>query len=135
MGEEYTTAELECYLDEALSSKRMAQIEASLRKEPAIGKRLAAILGRRDAGLHSLGEIWRRHRVSCPSRQQLGSFLLGVMDEPQADYVRFHLEEVGCRVCEANLEDMNQKNDDTRVVDQRRGKYFRSSAGLLPPNT
>ena len=36
-----------------------------------LAKQLIAIHRRRDAGLHSLGEIWRRHRLSCPSRQEL----------------------------------------------------------------
>jgi hypothetical protein len=44
---------------------------------------LEAINGRRDAGVHSLGEIWRRNRVSCPTRQQLGSFLLGILSDEQ----------------------------------------------------
>ena len=50
---------------------RMAAIEEALRGSDDLQKRLTAINGRRDAGVHSLGEIWRRHRLSCPSREQL----------------------------------------------------------------
>ncbi|MEM9660275.1 MAG: hypothetical protein AAF961_18075, partial [Planctomycetota bacterium] len=102
------------------------------RDDPALRDQLAAIVGRRDAGVHSLGGIWRRHRLSCPTRQQLGSFLLEVLDEPTVDYVRFHLEVVGCRYCAASLADLRtQHADDAAAAESRRRKYFQSSAGYL----
>ncbi len=127
-----TESDLEAYLDEALASPEMAAIEAELRRNPELLKLLARIHSRRDAGVHSLGEIWRRHRISCPTREQMGSYLLGILDDDQANYVRFHLEVVGCRLCHANLEDLRQRQaelDESTVV--RRKKYFDSSAGYL----
>ena len=92
----------------------------------------AAINARRDAGIHSLGEIWRRHRVSCPGREQLGSFLLQVLPEDHANYIRFHLETTGCRVCQANLDDMRRQQEEAEEVAAfRRTRYFQSSAGYL----
>jgi hypothetical protein len=82
--------------------------------------------------LHSLGAIWRRHRLSCPPREQLGSFLLGVLDADHADYIRFHIETIGCRVCQASLADLEeQQTAASKVVEQRRTRYFQSSAGYL----
>ena len=82
--------------------------------------------------MHSLGEIWRRARLSCPSRQQLGSYLLGVLDDDHADYVTFHIETVGCRYCAANLTDLQrQQAEKSDTVQLRRRKYFQSSAGFL----
>ena len=49
----------------------------------------------RDRGDHSIGAVWRREHLSCPTREQLGSYLLEVLDEEIQDYVRFHLETVG----------------------------------------
>jgi hypothetical protein len=127
-----TQADLEAYLDEALPAEAMARIERALRDNPKLGEQLAAINGRRDAGVHSLGEIWRRHRLSCPSREQLGSYLLRVLDEEAAGFIKFHLEISGCRVCGANFEDLkNRKTDEPAAVDSRRKKYFQSSAGHL----
>ena len=83
MKRQLTESELEAYLDEALSPPEMASIEAAIRESPEMLKKLAVINSRRDAGIHSLGEIWRRHRVSCPTREQMGSFLLGVLDDDQ----------------------------------------------------
>ena len=97
-----------------------------------MARELAAINARRDVGVHSLGEIWRRHRLSCPSREQLGSFLLGVVSEDEAGYIRFHLQISGCRTCLANLDDLkNRQIDEPAAVDNRRKKYFQSSAGQL----
>ena len=136
MGHRFTQSELECYLDEALAPRHMAEVEAALRAEPELAKQLVAIHRRRDAGLHTLGEIWRRHRVSCPSRQELGNYLLGVLDEDQASYVCFHVEQVGCRLCSANLDDMRRKQRAAPAEEaQRRQKIFHTSAGYLKRNT
>src|SRR4249919_637610 len=97
MATRFSKSELEAYLDEALPIERMAAIEEALRSSEELQKRLAAVNGRRDAGVHSLGEIWRRHRLSCPSRQQLGSHLLGILSGEEADYIKFHIETIGCR--------------------------------------
>ncbi len=132
MTRDITESELEAYLDEALTATDMAAVEIALRKSPELLRQLAQINSRRDAGVHSLGEIWRRHRISCPTREQMGSFLLGVLEDEMADYVRFHLEVVACRICHANLEDLRRRqaeSSDMLVV--RHKKYFDSSAGYL----
>lgn len=132
MAKEFTELELEAYLDEALAPGEMAAVESELRANPKLGKRLAAINGRRDAGVHTIGEIWRRHRVSCPTREQLGSYLLEALDTQQMDYYRFHIEEVGCRFCNANLHDLRmQQEEKAEITATRRTKYFQSSAGYL----
>lgn len=132
MARELTESELEAYLDEALTPAEMARIESQLRRSPKLRRELEGINSRRDAGTHSLGAIWRRHRISCPSREQLGSYLLGIVDDEVADYIRFHLEVVGCRLCQANLEDLQERqNESDETIGVRRRKYFDSSAGYL----
>ncbi|MDG2382682.1 MAG: hypothetical protein P8N76_13515 [Pirellulaceae bacterium] len=132
MAREFTEAELESYLDEALTAAEMSDIEAALRESEEIAVRLRSIHGRRDAGVHSLGEIWRRHRVSCPDREQLGSYLLQVLDANQQEFVRFHLEEIGCRYCNANLEDLQARQQEIESATQnRRRRYFQSTAGYF----
>jgi hypothetical protein len=131
MSSPFTESDLEGFLDEALPSEEMARIEKALREDPALVRRLAAINGRRDAGVHSLGSIWRRHRLSCPTREQLGNFLLGILPQEAADYVRFHLETVGCRWCQANRNDLARQQEEKATGQLRRRKYFQSSAGYL----
>ncbi|MCI0360191.1 MAG: hypothetical protein L0211_17070 [Planctomycetaceae bacterium] len=127
-----TQSDLQAYLDEALPPDEMAAVEAELRSRPDLLRQLALINGRRDAGVHSVGEIWRRLRLSCPPRPQLGSHLLGALDEGQAAYIDFHVRIVGCRYCQANLEDLRRQQDETaETVKTRRTKYFQSTAGHL----
>ncbi len=134
MPKTYSQAELEAYLDEALPPEQMALVEQALRRDAKLAHQLATINARRDAGVHSLGEIWRRHRLSCPTREQLGSFLLGVLPGEPGEYVGFHVEVIGCRVCRANLTDLQKQQAETAdAVQTRRRKYFQSSAGYLRP--
>lgn len=127
-----TQSDLQAYLDEALAPAEMAAIETELRNQPELLQQLAAINARRDAGVHSVGEIWRRQRLSCPAREQLGSYLLGALDQPQSEYIDFHLGKIGCRYCQANLEDLRrQQQEKAETTSTRRRKYFQSTAGHL----
>lgn len=128
----FTAAELEAYLDESLPGDEMTRLEDALRRDSGLLAQLAAINSRRDGGGHTLGEIWRRHRLTCLPREQLGSYLLGAMLPAAAEYVEFHLDVVGCRLCQANLADLRrQQSEAAETTDSRRKKYFQSSAGYL----
>lgn len=120
------------YIEESLPSESMASIENNLRSDDQLRQRLAHLIGRRDSGVHTVGDIWRRHRLSCPSRESLGSFLLGAMLDEQAEYIRFHIEQIGCRFCQSNLDDLSASHHQDAVTNRRK-KYFQSSVGRLRP--
>jgi hypothetical protein len=81
------------YLADSLSSEESARVEKALRDSSELRARLEDVRQNRgDAGLHSLGAIWRRGRLTCPTRQQLGSYLLDALDPELAGYLKFHLE-------------------------------------------
>jgi hypothetical protein len=129
-----TDTELLGYLDEMLPLPRAAEIEQALRDSQSLRQRAALLVRRRDQGGHTVGEIWRRERLSCLSRSQLGSYLLGTLDSQLVDYIEFHLDSVGCRICAANLEDLRQASaaaGDDAERSQRSRRYFESSAGHL----
>lgn len=129
-----TLAELEAYLDEALPPDRMTRVEEAIRERPEMLRQLTEINARRDAGNHSVGDIWRRFRLTCPSREQWGSFLLGILPPDEERYLDFHLHEIGCRFCQANLADLqNQQTEQREAAESRRRRYFQSSAGYLHP--
>ncbi len=137
MSAKFTDAQLRAFLEEALPSEQMTQIESSMRADRDLCERLNRLNGERNAGVHSLGDMWRRHRLTCPTRQQLGNYLLGTLDDEWTNYVTFHIEQVGCRVCAANVADLklelenSQRQADPSVHQKRRHKYFQSSAGYL----
>jgi len=122
------------YLEESLASEVMAKIEEALRNDAALRERLANLIAKRESGVHSVGDIWRRNRLSCPTREELGSFLLGAMMDDAADYIRFHLERIGCRYCLANLEDLKNSQEATQPaasIRERRNRLFQSSVGRI----
>jgi hypothetical protein len=122
---------LHAYLDDALSDAETARLESLLRASEPLRTRLREVLLERDRGEHSLGAVWRRERLTCPAREQLGSFVLGVLDPELQDYVEFHLKTVGCPFCQANLDDLRDHAAEPAPKKQRRKRYYESSAGLL----
>ena len=86
----------------------------------------------RDRGEHSLGAIWRRQRLSCPSREQLGNYLLGTLEAEWQAYVDFHLHTIACSFCQANLADLQTlQKEPAPQTQKRRRRFFESSAPLL----
>src|SRR3954452_13891524 len=129
---EITRELLYAYLDDALAEPETARVEQALRSSDALRQSLRKAMQERDRGEHSLGAIWRRERLTCPSRETLGSLLLDVLDDEEADYVRFHLETVGCPYCVANLLDLqNAQKEPATGAKERRRRFFKSSAGYL----
>src|SRR5262245_32416043 len=130
---EITREQLHAYLDDALTESETARVEQALRGSEALRKTLRQAMQERDRGEHSLGAIWRRERLTCPSRETLGSWLLEVLDEEEQEYLRFHIETVGCPYCVANLMDLKHAQQEPAPrAKERRNRFFRSSAGSLP---
>ena len=127
-----TDSQLLAFLDEALPPEQMAEVETALRDDSQLHERLGQLRGMQDAGMHSIGAIWRRHRISCPDRAQLGQFLLGVLDPEVEQYIQFHIQRIGCRFCSANLEDLQRERSESATqVATRRRRYFQTSVGHL----
>ncbi len=120
------------YLDDALSDAETAQVERELRKSEPLRRQLQKVMQERDRGEHSIGAIWRRERLSCPTREQLGSYLLQVLDPGLQDYIEFHLHTIGCPFCLANLADLqSMQKEAAPKAEARRRRFFDSSAGYL----
>lgn len=121
------------YLEEALPSEEMARIEELLRQSEAWREALLEIREDIDSGEHSVATIWRRQRLTCPSRESLGAWTIQALVPEEADYVEFHLRVIGCRWCQANLADVESsqamESDEPKA---RRRRFFESSIGLLP---
>ena len=131
MTTEITRELLSAYLDDALAEPETARIEQELRQSESLRARLKAVLQDRDRGDHTLGAVWRREHLSCPTREQLGSHLLQALDPDYQAYLDFHLKVVGCPACQANLEDLKSRHQEPAQRQQRRKRYFDSSAGYL----
>jgi DNA-binding phage protein len=129
---EISREHLHAYLDDALSDTEMAKIEQALRASEPLRRALRQAMQERDRGEHSLGAVWRRERLTCPSREQLGSYLLQVLEDEQQDYIDFHLQVIGCPYCVANLADLQAlQQESAPKARERRRRFFQSSAGYL----
>lgn len=125
MAADFTANELEAYLDEGLNAERMAEIETALRRQPELLRRLAAIHARRDGGVHTLAEIWRRSQIGVPTREELSNYVRGVLPKEHAAYIRFRVETLKCRLTIANLRDLEaQRKEAESQVTARRRKFF-----------
>lgn len=129
---EFTREQLHAYLDDALSDREAAAVEQALRDSEPLRRALRQAIQERDRGEHSLGAVWRRERLTCPPREQLGSYLLQVLDDGLQDYLDFHLNVVGCPFCVANLHDLQAlQQEPVPQAKERRRRIFQSSAGFL----
>ena len=128
----WTDQELFAYLDEQLTTSMSAELEQELRDSSVLRSRLGRLMGRRNQGDHSIGEIWREQRLSCPERGVLRRYLLDMLDDELKDYIRFHTEIAGCRYCVASLADLTSAAEETPASETRTRRYFESSAGELP---
>jgi hypothetical protein len=131
MTQPFTEAELEAYIDEELDAARASELESVLRDDQSLQERLAHINARRNSGVHTLGEIWRRQRLCVPTREELGSYLLGVLSEEHANYIRFRLETLRCPITIANLRDLQNERSQKEQSKTRQQKIFKSSVGYL----
>ena len=64
-----TRAVLRDYLHDALPDAETAAVEKALRESPETRELFDAVRDEADRGEHSLGAVWRRERLSCPSRE------------------------------------------------------------------
>lgn len=96
------------YLHDALPDAELAAIEKALRESAQLRVVYKEVIDLEDRGEHTVGAIWRRERVSCATRDQLGGYLLGAGDPDLLDFIEFHLKTIGCPYCQANLDDLRK---------------------------
>jgi hypothetical protein len=123
------------YLADALAHEESARVEKALRDSAELRAQLEDVRqNRADGQLHTLGAIWHRSRLTCPSRQQLGSYLLDALDPELASYLKFHLEVIECPFCQANLADLKVQSRAAaaaKASKTRQHRILQSSQHLL----
>ncbi len=129
---EITREILASYLDDSLGPIETAAVEKALRESDSLRQILKDIVNQLDRGEHTLGAIWRRERLSCPTREQLGAYLLQALDSDLQEYIEFHLDVVDCPFCQANLTDLKSvQESSTPEIQKRRQRFWDSSVSIL----
>ena len=127
-----TRATIESYLHDALPPEKAAAVEKAIRDRPALMALVAQVRSETDHGEHSIGAVWWRERLSCPTREQLSMYLEEILDDDHAAYVTGHVKLVGCHVCQATLDDLKQLRAEAAAPrTERRRRIVDSSAGVL----
>ena len=76
-----------------------------------------------------LTRAWETLRPTCPKRSTLGRYLLQTLESPWREHVEFHLNRLGCRFCQANLEDL--RHESANQASPARAQIFQSTVGFL----
>ena len=72
------------------------------------------------ASASMITEVWEAQRPTCPKRSTIGKLMLGTLEGKWKGYVHFHVNELGCRFCRANLEDLQKQTDEApRAIHER----------------
>lgn len=124
MNHDFSDAELEAFLEEALDPVRAAEIEQAARTDTSLLKRLAFLNRRRDHGAHSLAAIWRRFQVAVPTREEMGQYLLGILEPEHTDYIAFRLDILKCPFTQSLLAELKAATDQAEM---KRAKACRDS--------
>lgn len=76
-----------------------------------------------------VGEVWRASRASCPARVWLARSLAGTLPSGPKTFVAFHLDEIRCEFCRANVEDLRTRSSDE--LDEMHERARASTLGYL----
>jgi RNA polymerase sigma factor (sigma-70 family) len=77
-----------------------------------------------------LTRLWEEHRPSCPKRSTLGKMLLGVIPPDWMNYIHFHVDTLGCKACQANLQDLKTETQQ-RPARPLSSRILQSSIGFF----
>jgi len=80
--------------------------------------------------LPNLNQIWEDLRPSCPKRTTLGKYTLEILPIEWTDFVEFHVQQLGCDYCRANLLELSEEIDagESKRVNEQ---LFQSTIGFL----
>lgn len=96
--------------------KRVRELAAESDPDGALSAMLAEALDSGEGDVHfDVGELWKRARVSCPSRHWLARLVAGTLPEGPSTFVRFHLDEMHCEWCLANRDDLERSGRDAEM--------------------
>jgi len=79
-------------------------------------------------------QAWKSGRVSCPARYWVARLIAGKLPQEPEEFVRFHLEEMKCDFCQANLDDLDrmETTDQDPFLDRMQAStvdFLRSQVG------
>ncbi len=118
--------------------KRLRELAAERDAQGVLVHMLSEALDSGESDVHfDVGALWKKARVSCPSRHWLARLVAGTLPEGPAGFVRFHLDEMRCEWCQANRDDLERSERESELAPLLESlqastlRYLRSRS--LPP--
>lgn len=125
-----------------IKHRAMKEIKESVAKSPRLNRDEQLVVAGPTGGvawedsptaMSMMTEVWEARRPTCPKRSTVGRFLLGTLEKPWQSYVDFHLNQLGCQFCRANLEDLKkQTTEEPRAFQSR---VMHSTIGFFRPRS
>ncbi len=110
--------------------KRLRQLAAVRESSSDLLRHLtAAEEGQRPLDM-DITALWREYRLSCPARAWWLQYQRGSLAQGPADFLRFHLDDMGCPECRARLDDLEQLAAD-EVEDRLRSRLVEAEPKFL----
>lgn len=79
-----------------------------------------------------LSEIWFREHISCLHSDLLAEYRKGQVEAALAEYLKFHIEDLGCQFCQARLGEAEvAENRDARRIATRSKKRLGEATSVL----
>lgn len=79
----------------------------------------------------TISSIWIQERVACPDRATLERYVAGKLSIEEADYLRFHILEIGCPFCQASEEDLRLGTTKNPGEEGIRSRLFEATSEFL----
>jgi RNA polymerase sigma factor (sigma-70 family) len=92
--------------------KRLREIAMERDTKKTVLPLLAAAVDSGEGLAIDVGDAWTAGRVSCPARHWYARLVSGSLPEGPRAFLRFHVDEMRCAWCRANLDDLESRDSE-----------------------
>lgn len=124
------------YVEGSLSPEQSDAVQSHVESCDLCGRFHGEVEGEIKSLSMSISLVWTEEGISCPHRDILKAYLAKSLSGGEADYVEFHLTEIACQFCNANLEDIRalDSEEESRYLDSVRERLNQSTSAFLRKN-
>ena len=98
----YSREYIHAYIDGALSPEEADAFTSMAYGDSELRGKIRTVQTEFDYHNHTVGSLWRRNQLTCPSDQEIVDYQRGelaIINPKIVDYVQFHLNSIRCIYC------------------------------------
>lgn len=107
----YSREYIHAYIDGALSPEETEAFALKAQRDSELRGQIRTVQSEFDYHNHTVGSLWRRNQLTCPSDQDIVDYQRGelaIINPEIADYVQFHLKSIRCIYCISSAAERKQ---------------------------